>query len=362
MADEVSNVNGVSATNDSAPVNGQPSDVVSLSEWVVVNESVAARNNGRNTRPCGNPPLIQPQVIVGWPPYGLPPGYTPPVSGFVPPIRNRKHPQLIPRGQNTDDVLARLCANQIPVMGLGFYMRRKLLNMHIPDLAHLAERVWQSKPFSRKEKVSYVAMKSSDEEFNLEAEVDLAELRKGPPYLKDRDVSLCPRCNTVFDAEAAAIFEKERMKKELAHREEQARQKQPIRLMEGQSSGGPQKVLLRLSTVLKPLAYSGFEIVKSFRIQTRNPQWGHRGPPRGRYPFFHGRARGYPRGRGRRGRQPSKMFPVDKVKGATPSVHFRIVFSTDGETYPKGVPSPVKLDKGKAVVIASDGDKDKVVG
>ncbi|MED6193152.1 hypothetical protein PIB30_016454 [Stylosanthes scabra] len=41
--------------------------------------------------------------------------------------------------------------------------------------------------------------------------------------LKDRDVSLCPRCNAVFDAEAAALFEKERMKKELAHKEEQAR-------------------------------------------------------------------------------------------------------------------------------------------
>ncbi|RYR27858.1 hypothetical protein Ahy_B01g051922 [Arachis hypogaea] len=39
---------------------------------------------------------------------------------------------------------------------------------------------------------------------------------------EDRDVSLCPWCNVVFDAEAAAIFEKERMKKELAHREEQA--------------------------------------------------------------------------------------------------------------------------------------------
>ncbi|MED6166889.1 hypothetical protein PIB30_113750, partial [Stylosanthes scabra] len=39
--------------------------------------------------------------------------------------------------------------------------------------------------------------------------------------LKDRDVSLCPRCNAVFDADAAALFEKERMKKELAHKEEQ---------------------------------------------------------------------------------------------------------------------------------------------
>ncbi|RYR04656.1 hypothetical protein Ahy_B06g084428 [Arachis hypogaea] len=38
MAGEVSNVNDGSATNDSAPVNIQPSDVISRSEGVVVNE------------------------------------------------------------------------------------------------------------------------------------------------------------------------------------------------------------------------------------------------------------------------------------------------------------------------------------
>ncbi|RYR53322.1 hypothetical protein Ahy_A06g028360 [Arachis hypogaea] len=129
-------------------------------------------------------------------------------------------------------------------------------------------------------------MESSEEEIDFEIEIDLAELKKGPPYvcsllrklpsseksnesklksgkkysfdisksdqifdvllkdkqlilpevtssidvspcgrylldflvqqkIKDRDVSLCPRCNAVFDAEAVAIFEKERMKKEL---------------------------------------------------------------------------------------------------------------------------------------------------
>ena len=46
--------------------------------------------------------------------------------------------------------------------------------------------------------------------------------------IKNRDVSLCPRCNVIFDVEAAAIFERKRMKKELAHKEEQARQRQPI--------------------------------------------------------------------------------------------------------------------------------------
>ncbi|XP_015968526.1 uncharacterized protein LOC107492068 [Arachis duranensis] len=50
---------------------------------------------------------------------------------------------------------------KIATMGLGFYMRWKLLNVHIPDLAHLAKK----------------------EEFDFETEVDLAELKKGPPYV-----------------------------------------------------------------------------------------------------------------------------------------------------------------------------------
>ncbi|MED6137616.1 hypothetical protein PIB30_066654 [Stylosanthes scabra] len=50
--------------------------------------------------------------------------------------------------------------------------------------------------------------------------------------LKDRDVSLCPRCNAVFDADVAALFEKERMKKELAHKEEQVRQRHGVRRTE----------------------------------------------------------------------------------------------------------------------------------
>ncbi|XP_015945962.1 uncharacterized protein LOC107471031 [Arachis duranensis] len=68
---------------------------------------------------------------------------------------------------------------KIATMGLGFYMRRKLLNVHIPNLAHLAKKVRQtelmkkekekhrteqrskSKQFTRKEKVAYVTMESS---------------------------------------------------------------------------------------------------------------------------------------------------------------------------------------------------------
>ncbi|RYR52811.1 hypothetical protein Ahy_A06g027680 [Arachis hypogaea] len=51
----------------------------------------------------------------------------------------------------------------------------------------------------------------------------------------------------------------------------------------------------------------------------------------------------------------------DRGKGASPSVHSRIIFPSDGETCPKGIPSPAKLDKSKAVVSTSGVDKDKDV-
>ncbi|RYR67843.1 hypothetical protein Ahy_A03g014290 [Arachis hypogaea] len=206
-------------------------------------------------------------------------------------IFKRENPHIVLHGQNADEFLARLRnarsryyvslpeseVVKIATMGLEFYMRKKLLNVHIPVLAHLAEKVRQtelmkkkkekyrseqrskSKLFSRKEKFVYVTMESLEEELNFETEVDLAKLKKGSPYvcsllkklpsneksndskpksgkkysfdisksdhifnIKDWDVSLCPRCNAIFDAKAAEIFGKERIKKELAHREEQA--------------------------------------------------------------------------------------------------------------------------------------------
>ncbi|RYR09268.1 hypothetical protein Ahy_B05g077458 [Arachis hypogaea] len=94
-------------------------------------------------------------------------------------------------------------------------------------------------------------MESSEEEidFKTESQVRFVYPRAGDGLLdflvqqkiKDRDVSLCPQCNAVFDVEVMAIFEKERMKKELAHREEQARQRQPIRRVNGQCSKTPQQ-------------------------------------------------------------------------------------------------------------------------
>ncbi|RYR62398.1 hypothetical protein Ahy_A04g019942 [Arachis hypogaea] len=65
---------------------------------------------------------------------------------------------------------------KIANMELGFYMCQKLLNVHVPKLAHLAKRVRQ------KGNVSYVEMGSSSEESVVEfSEVDLVELNKNPP-------------------------------------------------------------------------------------------------------------------------------------------------------------------------------------
>ncbi|RYR10984.1 hypothetical protein Ahy_B05g079475 [Arachis hypogaea] len=47
------------------------------------------------------------------------------------------------------------------------------------------------------------------------------------------------------------------------------------------------------------------------------------------------------------------------AKGTTPSIHSRVVFSTDGETYSKEIPSPAKLDKGKAVIVTPKVTKEK---
>ncbi|RYQ99914.1 hypothetical protein Ahy_B07g087924 [Arachis hypogaea] len=156
-------------------------------------------------------------------------------------------------------------------------------------------------------------MESSEEEFDFEIEVDLAELKKGPPYgvnivgmsydfdvvrsvyprtgdglldflvqqkIKDRNLSLCPRCNAVFDAEAAAIFEKEWMKKELAHREEQHDVTTP---------------LSRSQAVGVQWIRNCQEFQRRYHLYRRNPQWGHRAPSRNQYAYYRGRARGYPR-------------------------------------------------------------------
>ncbi|RYR01875.1 hypothetical protein Ahy_B06g080737 isoform B [Arachis hypogaea] len=78
-------------------------------------------------------------------------------------------------------------------MGLEFYMCRKLLNVHIPDLAHLAEKVRQTE-LMKKEKEKY----RSEQRSKRDGLLDFLVQQK----IKDRDVSLCLRCNAVLDAEA----------------------------------------------------------------------------------------------------------------------------------------------------------------
>ncbi|RYR49270.1 hypothetical protein Ahy_A07g035658 [Arachis hypogaea] len=224
---------------------------------------------------------------------------------------------------------------KIADMGLGFYMRRKLINVHVPDLAHLTKKVCQveilqkekekfrnekkykSKVFARKEKVSYVKMGSSSEEFDFKfPEVDLTKQKP-----KDRDSYLCPRCNAIFDAEAATIFEKERMKKELAHKEEQICQRHPSRRQEVEMCN----IYINLKEVIKAFIETITLIIEV-------------GP---------------------------KEVEVEDVpststdKGVTPSAHTRIVFPFDGKTYPKRIPSPAKIKKGKSVVVISDEVKEK---
>ncbi|RYQ97749.1 hypothetical protein Ahy_B08g093830 isoform B [Arachis hypogaea] len=148
------------------------------------------------------------------------------------------------------------------------------------------------------------------------------------------------------------------MKKELAHREEQARQKQPIRRVEGQSSKAPQQNAVARTSRSQAIGSRDAQY-------RRNPQWGHRGPPRGQYPYHRGRFRGYSRGRGRWYQPQNKKTNSGKGKGATqgkgatPSVHSRVVFPSYRKTCPKGIPFPAKLDKGNAIAHTLGADKDK---
>ncbi|RYR47090.1 hypothetical protein Ahy_A07g033024 [Arachis hypogaea] len=156
--------------------------------------------------------------------------------------------------------------------------------------------------------------------------------------LKDRDVSLYPRCNAVFDTEAATIFEKERMKKKLAHRKEQARQKHPNRRVEGQSSSDPQKsTMAPISRIIHNGVIKGLlEVdIPISMAKPREIQWVEE----------------------EGGNSRLKWLMLIRAK-VTPSVHSSIVFPADGETYPKESFSPVKLDKGKTVVNIPVVDKD----
>ncbi|RYR61872.1 hypothetical protein Ahy_A04g019110 [Arachis hypogaea] len=227
MAYEMSNVIGSSSTNDSIPVIVQQADVTSRSESAIGSERVNNTQNPQqhseysrdynvsSTSNAANSMAVYRQqveeshhdlvnLLTQQMTTILNPMMTDHESKFERLARqgeehnarennegfgngfenennifNGENPHIVPRGKNADEVLARLRAN------------------------HGGEHYQQK--------------------------------------IKDRDVSLCPRCNDVFDVEAAAIFKKERMKKELAHRKEQVCRRQPIRRIEGQSSKTPQQ-------------------------------------------------------------------------------------------------------------------------
>ncbi|RYR28421.1 hypothetical protein Ahy_B01g052542 [Arachis hypogaea] len=239
MADEVSNVNGGSSTNDSIPVIVQQADVTSRSESVIGSENIAVTttqtgNMGRNIRPrVGNfVPPVRFGSINGENNFQNPQQHSEYSRDYnVGSTSNAANSMAVYRQQveeNHHDLVNLLTQQMTTILNpmmadheskferlarqveqisrivdyeKGFYMRRKLLNVHIPDLAHLAEKVCQtelmkkekekyrsdqrskSKPFTRKEKVAYVTMESSEEELDFEAKVDLDELKKGSPYV-----------------------------------------------------------------------------------------------------------------------------------------------------------------------------------
>ncbi|RYR14938.1 hypothetical protein Ahy_B04g071662 [Arachis hypogaea] len=340
MADEISNVNGGSSTNDSIPVSAQQANVTSRSEGAIGTESIAVMtvktgNAGRNTRLRGTLPPFQPPLTVGWPPYGLPPGYTPPVGGFIPPIRfgntsggsNSQNPQqhseysrdynvgstsnaansIAVYRQQVEKIhheLVNLLTEQIttilnPMMA-DHESKFERLARQVKRIARIVdyeegerhnargnnegfENIFQNENDVVNGKIPHVVPR------NQNVDDFLARLRNNHgseryqvtrivEMIKDRDISLYPRCNDVFDAEAAAIFEKERMKKELAHREEQARQRQPIWRYEGQSSKTPHQSsaapLSRSQAIGVQWIRNCQEFQKRDHLYRRNPQWG----------------------------------------------------------------------------------------
>ncbi|RYR06406.1 hypothetical protein Ahy_B06g086138 [Arachis hypogaea] len=219
-------------------------------------------------------------------------------------------------------------------MGLRFYMRGKLLNVHIPYLANLVEKVRQtelmkkekekyrseqrskSKPFTRKEKVAYVTMESSDEEVDFETEVDLAELKKCPPYV----CSLLKKLSSSEKSNDSKLKSGKKYSFDIS---------KSYRIFD-----------VRSQAIGVQWIRNCQEIQRRDHLYRRNPQWGHRAPSRNQYPYYRGRARGYPKGRGGRrnfnqSKKPQSEIGKEVSKGATPSVHSRIVFPSDGETYPR---------------------------
>ena len=119
----------------------------------------------------------------------------------------RKAPESIDDYLNRFRLLKARCFTQVPehelvemaAGGLDYSIRKKLDTQYLRDMAQLADRVRQlerlkaekarNSKFHKKEKVAYVETNDSDQEFDIiyedieDNEVDLAELKPGPPYV-----------------------------------------------------------------------------------------------------------------------------------------------------------------------------------
>ncbi|KAK2415615.1 hypothetical protein QL285_038080 [Trifolium repens] len=118
----------------------------------------------------------------------------------------RKTPESIDDYLNRFRLLKARCFTQVPehelvemaAGGLDYSIRKKLDTQHLRDMAQLADRVRQverlraekarNSKYHKKEKVAYVETHDSDQEYDIsyenveQGEIDLAELKPGPPY------------------------------------------------------------------------------------------------------------------------------------------------------------------------------------
>ncbi|RYR19640.1 hypothetical protein Ahy_B03g064502 [Arachis hypogaea] len=220
MVDEVSNVNGGSSTNDSIPVIVQFSDVTSHSE---VNNSQNPQQHSKFSRDYN---------------VGSMSNASNSMAVFRQHVEESHHDLVNLLTQQMTTILNPMMADH--------ELKFECLARQVERIARIIDYDEGGRHDVRGNNEGFKSIfQNEDNVLNREnpqiipcgqnADDVLARLRAN----HDRDVSLCLRCNVVFDAEVVAIFEKERMKKDLAHREEQARQKQPIRRVEGQSSKAP---------------------------------------------------------------------------------------------------------------------------
>ncbi|RYR49116.1 hypothetical protein Ahy_A07g035418 [Arachis hypogaea] len=178
MADEVSNVNGGSFTNDSTPIIVQHLDVTSHSE------SVNGVNNVQNSQ----------QQSEFSRDYNV--GSTSNASNSIAVFRQHveeSHHDLVnlltqqmtkilnPMMADHESKFDRFARQVERIARIVDYDEGERQNVEIlkkEKQKYKNERRMKSKSFPRSEKVAYVAMESSYEESDLEAEIDLDELKK----------------------------------------------------------------------------------------------------------------------------------------------------------------------------------------